>query len=45
MREYRISANNYLYKPTDESCYDYLLKSYERISKDIGKDYTAFVTP
>lgn len=45
MREYRISANNYLHKPTDESCYDYLLKSYERISKDIGKDYTAFVTP
>lgn len=45
MQEYRISANNYLHKPTDESCYDYLLKSYERISKDIGKNYTAFVTP
>lgn len=45
MQEYRISANNYLHKPTDESCYDYLLKSYERISRDIGKDYTAFVTP
>ncbi len=45
MREYRISANNYLHKPTDESCYDYLLKSYERISKDIGGNYTAFVTP
>lgn len=45
MEEYRISANNYLHKPTDESCYDYMLKSYERISKDIGKDYTAFVTP
>ncbi len=45
MREFRISANNYLHKPTDESCYEYMLKSYERISKDIGKDYTAFVTP
>ena len=45
MREFRISANNYLHKPTDESCYDYLLKSYERISKDIGSNYTAFVTP
>lgn len=45
MYDFRISANGYLLKPEDESCYDYLLTSYKRISKDIGKDYTAFVTP
>lgn len=45
MKQYRIPADNYLHKPTDESCYDYLKMSYERISKDIGDDYTAFVTP
>lgn len=45
MYDFRISADNYLHKPTDESCYDYLKMSYERISKDLGGDYTAFVTP
>ena len=41
----RIPIQNYLTKPYKESCYDYLLASYERISRDIGDDYTAFVTP
>lgn len=45
MYDYRIPANNYLHKPTDESCYDYLKDAYKRISKDIGENYTAFVTP
>ena len=45
MYDFRIPANNYLRKPEDESCYSYLLGCYNRISKDIGKDYTAFVTP
>lgn len=45
MYDFRIPANNYLRKPEDESCYSYLLGCYKRISKDIGKDYTAFVTP
>ncbi len=45
MKHYRIPAENYLHKPTDESCYEYLIKCYERVSKDIGDDYTAFVTP
>lgn len=45
MYDYRIPANNYLQKPTDESCYEYLKASYGRISKVIGEDYTAFVTP
>ncbi len=45
MYDFRIPANNYLTKPEDESCYSYLLSAYRRISKDIGKDYTAFVTP
>lgn len=43
--EFRISANNYLHKPTDESCYDYLKASYARIRRDLGADFTAFVTP
>lgn len=42
--EYVVPKENYLHKPEDESCYEYLLKCYERISKDLG-DYTAFVVP
>ena len=45
MYDYRIPANNYLRKPEDESCYDYLKAAYGRISKVLGEDYTAFVTP
>ncbi len=45
MYDFRIPANNYLTKPESESCYSYLLSSYKRISKDIGENYTAFVTP
>ncbi len=45
MEKTNFPANGYLQRPTDESCYEYLKKSYERISKDIGEDYTAFVTP
>lgn len=45
MYDFRISANNYLNKPENESCYSYLLSAYKRISKDIGENYTAFVTP
>lgn len=45
MKQYRIPAENYLHRPYKESCYDYLKASYERISRDIGDDYTAFVTP
>lgn len=45
MHEYRIPAENYLHRPTNESCYEYLKKSYERISRDLGGDFTAFVTP
>ncbi|MBR2417659.1 MAG: AMP-binding protein, partial [Clostridia bacterium] len=43
--EYIIPKENYLRKPGNESCYEYLLMAYERISKDYGDDYTAFVTP
>ncbi len=45
MYEYKIPENKYLDKPTDESCYDYLKAAYGRISKILGEDYTAFVTP
>ena len=45
MFDYRIPADNYLHKPTDESCYEYLKAAYGRISKKLGEDYTAFVTP
>lgn len=45
MYDYRIPADNYLHRPTDESCYDYLKAAYGRISKLLGEDYTAFVTP
>ena len=40
-----MKNNKYLVKPADESCYEYLKKCYEKISEDIGEDYTAFVTP
>lgn len=43
--EYIIPKENYLRKPGNESCYEYLLMAYERISKDYGDDYTAFVIP
>lgn len=43
--EYIIPKENYLRKPGNESCYEYFLMAYERISKDYGDDYTAFVTP
>lgn len=43
--EYIIPKENYLTLPEKESCYEYMLQSYERISKDYGDDYTAFVTP
>lgn len=45
MYDFRIPANNYLHKPEGESCYEYLKASYRRIAKDIGEDFTAFVTP
>ena len=40
-----IPEENYLILPENESCYEYMLQSYERISKDYGDDYVAFVTP
>ena len=45
MIKYDFKAKDYLPRPTDESCYDYMLESYSRVSKDLGKDYTAFITP
>ena len=45
MYKYRTPAENYLQKPTDETCYDYLKSAYGRLSKVLGDDYTAFVTP
>ncbi len=43
--EFIIPKENYLTLPENESCYEYMLQSYARISKDYGDDYTAFVTP
>lgn len=43
--EYIIPKENYLTLPEKESCYEYMLQSYARISKDYGDDYVAFVTP
>lgn len=45
MVEYKVPQANYLPRPTDETCYEYMLESYSRVSKDLGKDYTAFITP
>lgn len=45
MINYDFKAKDYLPRPKDESCYDYMLESYSRVSKDLGKDYTAFITP
>ncbi len=43
--EYKVPDKHYLHMPKEESCYEYLKMCYGRISKDIGDDYTAFVTP
>ena len=45
MYKYNFPKENYLPRPTDETCYEYMLESYSRVSKDLGKDYTAFITP
>ncbi len=45
MIKYNFPKENYLHRPTDQCCYDYMLESYERVSKDLGKNYTAFITP
>ncbi len=45
MENAMFSEKMYLERPSDESCYEYLKKCYAKISKDIGEDYTAFVTP
>lgn len=39
---YPVPEKGYLSKPGDQSCYEYLLECYAKVSKDIG-DYTAFV--
>lgn len=41
---YSESANSYLRKPENESCYEYLHMCYNNFSKELG-EYTAFVTP
>lgn len=45
MVKYNFPEKEYLTRPVDESCYEYMLKSYDKVSKDLGKDYTAFITP
>ena len=45
MVKYNFPEKEYLTRPVDESCYEYMLKSYGRVSKDLGKNYTAFITP
>lgn len=45
MYEFRFPEAGYLSKPENESCYQYLKECYRKVSKDIGEDYTAFVTP
>lgn len=45
MIKYNFPKENYMHRPTDQCCYDYMLESYERVSKDLGKNYTAFITP
>ncbi len=45
MINYNVPKEHYLEIPENQSCYEYLLESYARVSKDIGDDYTAFVTP
>ncbi len=42
---FTIPKEGYLTKPEKESCYEYMLACYSRISKDLGDNYTAFVTP
>lgn len=43
--DYKTPEKDYLVLPQNESCYEYLHNCYSKISRDIGDDYTAFVTP
>lgn len=45
MFDFPAPKENYLHIPENQSCYEYFLEAYERVSKDLGDDYTAFVTP
>ncbi|MGN1417708.1 MAG: class I adenylate-forming enzyme family protein [Acutalibacteraceae bacterium] len=42
--DFNPPKERYLRQPEDQSCYEYMLECYDRISKDIG-DYDAFVVP
>lgn len=44
VKDYGEHPEQYLFPPKEESCYEYLLGCYERISKDLG-DYAAFMIP
>ncbi len=44
-KDYPKPIKDYLLPPGEESCYEYMLSCYSRVSKDLGDNYTAFVTP
>ena len=43
--DYGPHVEQYLTAPGTESCYEYLLECYNRIRKDLGDDYIAFMIP
>lgn len=45
VEDYGPHPEQYLREPTTQSCYEYLHECYERIRKDLGDDYIAFMIP
>ena len=43
--DYGPHVEQYLKAPEDQSCYEYIHECYERIRKDLGDDYIAFMIP
>ncbi|MGN0447488.1 MAG: class I adenylate-forming enzyme family protein [Acutalibacteraceae bacterium] len=43
--DYGAHPEQYLFQPTTESCYEYVHACYDRVRKDLGDDYIAFMIP
>ena len=43
--DYGPHPEQYLTAPSTQSCYEYLHECYNRIRKDLGDDYIAFMIP
>ncbi len=43
--DYGLHPEQYLTAPQNESCYEYIHACYDRVRKDLGDDYIAFMIP